>query len=75
MIPQLICKFKQEKDTKDITFSFVQGTTDDLVNQLVNDELDWSSPQLLTCLAWKTRSTSPIWLTRKCWLSFPFPIL
>lgn len=40
LIPQLICKFKQEKDTKDITFSFVQGTTDDLVNQLVNDELD-----------------------------------
>ena len=40
LIPQLIYKFKQEKDTKDITFSFVQGTTDDLVDQLVNDNLD-----------------------------------
>ena len=40
LIPQLICKFKQEKDTKDIAFSFVQGTTDYLVDQLVNDELD-----------------------------------
>lgn len=75
LIPQLICKFKQEKDTKDITFSFVQGTTDDLVDQLVNDDLDLVVSPAPDLPAWKTRSTSPTWLTRKCWLSFPFPIL
>lgn len=40
LIPQLIYEFKQEPNTENISFSFVQGTTEELVEKLVNDDLD-----------------------------------
>jgi len=40
LVPMLIHEFKKNPQRKNISFSFKQGTTSDLINDLVNDQLD-----------------------------------
>lgn len=40
LVPRLVREFQKQPQRQNISFSFIQGTTDELVGQLLNDDLD-----------------------------------